>query len=193
MWIVPIEVGGITPTSVTTAVMLFGGVRSYNGFKISRLAEFSVASDSRGIEIGNVENIPFNGPKRVANKLLEFCRIVGVPSSFFVKLSSCTVSEILYVSQQTTTGTECCFAIIETRAVPARECTAPFEWREWAPMKTIETSAITEPMAGRRRYVQGIPADDSAVRSFLPKEIQLFNFDRKCQNGPSSIGLESTT
>ena len=35
-------------------------------------------------------------------------------------------------------------------------------------MKTVETSAITEPMAGRRRYVQGIPADDSAVRSFLP-------------------------
>lgn len=60
-------------------------------------------------------------------------------------------------------------------------------------MKTIETSAITEPMAGRRRYVQGIPADDSAVRSFLPKEIQLFILDRKCQDGPSSIGLESTT
>lgn len=35
-------------------------------------------------------------------------------------------------------------------------------------MKTVETSAIMEPMAGRRRYVQGIPADDSAVSSFLP-------------------------
>lgn len=35
-------------------------------------------------------------------------------------------------------------------------------------MKTVETSAMTEPIAGRRRYVQGIPADDSAVRSFLP-------------------------
>lgn len=127
------EVGGITPTSVTTAVMFFGGVRSYNGFKISRLAVFSVASDLRGIEIGNVENISFNGPAGIINEFLGVPSNVyriGVPSSFFVKLSSCTVSEILYVSQQTTTGTECCFAIIETRAVPARECTAPLEWRE---------------------------------------------------------------
>jgi len=38
-------------------------------------------------------------------------------------------------------------------------------------MKTVETSAITEPMAGRRRYVHGIPADDNAVSSFLPKEV----------------------
>lgn len=62
IWIVPIEVGGITPTSVTTAVIFFGGVRSYNGFNISRFVVFSVANDSRGTEIGNVENIPFNGP-----------------------------------------------------------------------------------------------------------------------------------
>ena len=66
----PIEVGGITPTSVTTAVIFFGGVRSYNGFRISRLAVFSVASDSRGIEIGNVENIPFNGPAGITNEHL---------------------------------------------------------------------------------------------------------------------------
>ena len=32
-----IESGGITPTSVTTAVILDGGVRSYNGSRISRL------------------------------------------------------------------------------------------------------------------------------------------------------------
>lgn len=75
MWIVPIEVGGITPTSVTTAVMFFGGVRSYNGFKISRLVAFSVASDSRGIEVGNVEKIPFNGPAGVIDELLGLCRI----------------------------------------------------------------------------------------------------------------------
>ena len=62
MWIVPIEVGGITPTSVTTAVIFFGGVRSYNGFNISRFVAFSVASDLCGIVIGNVENTPFNGP-----------------------------------------------------------------------------------------------------------------------------------
>jgi hypothetical protein len=62
MWIVPIDVGGITPTSVTTAVIFFGGVRSYSGFKISRLVAFSVASDSRGVEMGKVENIPFSGP-----------------------------------------------------------------------------------------------------------------------------------
>ena len=70
----PIEVGGITPTSVTTAVIFFGGVKSYRGFRISRLAVFSVASDSRGIEIGNVENIPFNGPAEITNEPL------GIPS-----------------------------------------------------------------------------------------------------------------
>jgi hypothetical protein len=31
------ELGGMIPTSVTTAVMLLGGVKSYNGFRISRL------------------------------------------------------------------------------------------------------------------------------------------------------------
>ena len=70
IWIVPIEVGGITPTSVTTAVIFFGGVRSYSGFKISRFVAFSVVSDSRGIEIGNVENIPFNGPAGITDELL---------------------------------------------------------------------------------------------------------------------------
>ena len=104
--------------------MFFGGVRSYNGFRISKFVVFSVASDSRGIEIGNVEKTPFIGPGMTTDELrealLDVCRIC-IPSSFFVKLSSCTVSEILYVSQQTTTGIEYCFAIIETRAVPARE------------------------------------------------------------------------
>jgi len=65
-----VEVGGITPTSVTTAVIFFGGVRSYNGFNISRLVVFSVASDSGGIEIGNVENIPFSGPVEITDELL---------------------------------------------------------------------------------------------------------------------------
>ena len=73
------------------------------------------------------------------------------PSSFFVKLSNRTPSENLYVSQQTTTGTECCFAIIATSAVPAREKTAPFEWMECAPTKTIETSDMTALRAGKKR------------------------------------------
>lgn len=75
----PIEVGGITPTSVTTAVIFVGGVRSYNGFKISRLVVFSVASDSRGMEIGNVENIPFNGPTGVKSELHEIPLSVESP------------------------------------------------------------------------------------------------------------------
>lgn len=73
------------------------------------------------------------------------------PSSFLVKLSNWTPSEYLYVSQQTTTGTECCFAIMATSAVPARENTAPFECRECAPTKTVETSVMTEPIAGSKR------------------------------------------
>jgi hypothetical protein len=43
------------------------------------------------------------------------------PSSFFVKPSKGTPLENLYVSQQASTGTERCFAIIATNAVPARE------------------------------------------------------------------------
>ena len=78
-------------------------------------------------------------------------RPIYAPSSFLVKLSSWTPSEYLYVSQHTTTGTECCFAIMATRAVPARLYRAPLEWSEWAPIKTLETSLITEPIAGRRR------------------------------------------
>jgi len=66
---------GITPTSVTTVVISFGGVRSYNGFRISRLGVFSVASDLRGIEIGNVENISFDGPAGTVDEL------AGIPSS----------------------------------------------------------------------------------------------------------------
>ena len=69
IWIVPIEVGGITPTSVTTAVIFLGGVRSYNGFNISRFVAFSVASDSCGTVIGNVENTPFSGPAGMIDEL----------------------------------------------------------------------------------------------------------------------------
>ena len=47
-----------------------------------------------------------------------------IPNSFFVKLSNCRPSDNLYVSQHTSMGTECCFAIIATNAVPARENTA---------------------------------------------------------------------
>lgn len=75
----------------------------------------------------------------------------NVQSSFLVQLSSWIVSANLYVSQQKTTGTLWCFAIIATRAVPARENTAPFECREWAPTKTVDTSVMTDPMDGRRR------------------------------------------
>ena len=70
------EIFFVSVTSVTIAVISFGGVRSYNGFRISRLGVFSVASDSRGIaEIGNVENISFNGSAGTADEL------VGIPSN----------------------------------------------------------------------------------------------------------------
>ena len=35
-------------------------------------------------------------------------------------------------------------------------------------MKTVETSAIVDPMAERRRCVEGILVDVSAARSFFP-------------------------
>lgn len=40
-----IELGGMIPTSVTTAVMLEGGVRSYKGLSLSN-REFEVADDN---------------------------------------------------------------------------------------------------------------------------------------------------
>ena len=150
-----IEFGGITPTSVTTAVMLVGGVRSYNGLRISRLGRLWSINDSRGFVRGNEENKSPIGAAWRGSQVMVICDAAmhDPPSSFLVKLSSCTPSEYLYVSQHTTTGTECCRAIMATRAVPALEKTEPFEWIEWAPTRTIETSLMTEPRAGKRRYV----------------------------------------
>lgn len=93
---------------------------------------------------------------------------IDIPNSFLVKLSNCTPSENLYVSQHTTTGTECRFAIIATKAVPALENTAPLECRECAPTRTVDTSLIIEPSAGRRRYVHWIPAAASFASNRLP-------------------------
>lgn len=74
----------------------------------------------------------------------------------------------MYVSQHTTTGTECCFAIIATSAVPALEKTAPFEWRECAPTRTVDTSVMMDPSAGSRRYVHWMPALVSLASNRLP-------------------------
>ena len=53
----PIEFGGMIPTSVTTAVICVGGVRSYNGLRISRLAEGDRDRESCGQTIGNCGKI----------------------------------------------------------------------------------------------------------------------------------------
>ena len=50
-----IEFGGMTPTSVTTAVIFDGGVKSYRGLRISRCGSFSSSSESRGRDRGNEE------------------------------------------------------------------------------------------------------------------------------------------
>lgn len=130
-----IESGGMTPTSVTTAVMLEGGVRSYNGLRISRFGLFSRTRVSGDFVRGKEEKMSLTGAVKAWAEALDrvYLRIQSkaiIPSSFFVKLSNCTPSLNLYVSQQTTTGTECCFAIMATSAVPAREYTAPFEFIE---------------------------------------------------------------
>lgn len=49
-----IELGGTMPTSVTTAVIFAGGVRSYNGLRISRFGFGTVVSASRGMTDGKV-------------------------------------------------------------------------------------------------------------------------------------------
>lgn len=48
--------GGMTPASVTTAVMLDGGVRSYNGLRISRLGWFWITRESGDWFRGKDEN-----------------------------------------------------------------------------------------------------------------------------------------
>jgi len=79
-----------------------------------------------------------------------------IPNSFLVNPSTMTPSLNLYVSQQTTTGTLCIFAIMATIAVPAREYTAPLEKSACAPTKTVVTWGNKEGSAGKRTYVQGI-------------------------------------
>lgn len=164
------EFGGIMPTSVTTAVILDGGVRSYNGLRISRLSDGCRVSELCGRVVGNVDTKLLEGAIQT-NELETYTRGRAhqrVPSSFFVKLSSCTPSENLYVSQHTITGTECWLAIMATSAVPAREKTAPLECSECAPTMTRETSVIIAPSAGRRRYVHGIDSEAKTDRRVLP-------------------------
>lgn len=50
-----IEFGGMIPTSVTTAVMLEGGVRSYKGLRISRFGVDCRVRESLGRVIGKVD------------------------------------------------------------------------------------------------------------------------------------------
>lgn len=107
-------VAGIRPTSVTTAVIFVGGVRSYNGLRACRLLSVSV---NPFVELGASE-ITRSGRVRSRG---ERRHAIDLPISFFMKLSNKTVSENLYVSQQTITGTWCDLAIIATIAVPARE------------------------------------------------------------------------
>ena len=57
-----------------------------------------------------------------------------------------------------------------TRAVPAREYKAPLECIECAPTKTVETSLMTDPNAGSKRYVHWIPASDKTASNRLPAE-----------------------
>lgn len=56
-----------------------------------------------------------------------------------------------------------------TRAVPAREYTAPFVCIECAPTKTVETSEMTEPRAGSRTYVHCMPASERTAINRLPE------------------------
>lgn len=58
------ELGGMTPTSVTTAVMHDGGVRSYSGLRISRLGRLCSCNNSRGFVRGNDENVSPMGAAR---------------------------------------------------------------------------------------------------------------------------------
>lgn len=49
------------PTSVTTAVMFNGGVKSYNGFRICRFGPSLNVNWSRLCDVGNEEKGPAKG------------------------------------------------------------------------------------------------------------------------------------
>lgn len=55
------ESGGMTPTSVTTAVILEGGVRSYSGLRISRFGLLCRTSISGDLLRGKEEKMSFIG------------------------------------------------------------------------------------------------------------------------------------
>lgn len=104
-----IELAGMIPTSVTTAVISFAEVRSYRGLNNSKF-EFGRRS-SMSFELGITDGYEGKAERS--------------PSSFFVNPSKTTASENLYVSHATRTGTLCVRAIMATRAVPDLEYTAP--------------------------------------------------------------------
>lgn len=146
-----IELGGIMPTSVTTAVMHDGGVKSYNGLKIERFGRgFKLCGSLCEVEAGG------NGVGAVHKHtcLSRHRSIVLVgcsPSSFLLTPSQRIPSANLYVSQHTTTGIFLDLAIIATIAVPARERTAPFAWRECAPTNNVVVCGKTDGRDGKRR------------------------------------------
>lgn len=136
------------PTSVTTAVMHDGGVKSYNGLKIERFARgFRLCGSLSDVEDGG------NGVGAVRTCLSRPRSIVLAhsPSSFLLTPSQRIPSANLYVSQHTTTGMFLDFAIIATIAVPAREKTAPFAWRECAPTNNVVACGKTDGRDGKRR------------------------------------------
>jgi hypothetical protein len=69
-----IELGGITPTSVTTAVILEGGVRSYSGLRISRLCCFLRVSVSFDRVRGKEEK---RSPDGAIHAILDAVRLGG--------------------------------------------------------------------------------------------------------------------
>lgn len=145
-----IELGGIMPTSVTTAVMHDGGVKSYNGLKIERFArDFRLCGSLSNVEDGG------NGVGAVhTHTCLSRPQSIVLghsPSSFLLTPSQRIPSANLYVSQHTTTGMFLDLAIIATIAVPAREKTAPFAWRECAPTNNVVVCGKTDGRDGKRR------------------------------------------
>jgi len=83
-------VAGIRPTSVTTAVIFDGGVRSYNGLIAAKFLR-------AGISVPDVDKTDWGAIKKAMVymiKLLIFM-VLDLPNSFFIKLSSKIPSENL--------------------------------------------------------------------------------------------------
>ena len=132
------DVHGIMPTSVITMETKWGGVTSYTKFKrwsdltslqSDKTSALSLVSGTKSSgspvnkQTTTVYSMNDKNDFKERKRLNEICFWFNLLSSLETKESVCTLSQNLYVSQQTSTGTFDACAIIATIEEPTRDLT----------------------------------------------------------------------